>query len=168
MISRCPRGRRLGLVLRGAGRRARQDRRDHHGRSESGRRGRHRLEIIREKLDDLTNELAGDEDEVSSQAKRRNAPPDSNEAINDLLTRRCRCNEGTEAMRTVRESGGNAFPTNGDDVEGMTLRDYFAAQVLTGFMAADVERMHLDVHEVSNYARQIYRVADAMLKAREE
>ena len=70
-------------------------------------------------------------------------------------------------------SNSPAFPTsnwqktvpmsNGYN-EGMTLRDYFAAKAMTGLLTAEI------VGEYSNdhVAEISYRIADAMLKAREE
>lgn len=71
-----------------------------------------------------------------------------------------------------------AFPTTikyciGHDVDGrpifsedtqlgMTLRDYFAAQALSGLLADE----HLD-HKAEEFARLAYKCADAMLEARE-
>ena len=57
-----------------------------------------------------------------------------------------------------------AFPT-GTGVtpyhSGMTLRDYFAAKAMQGLLSSDVNAT-LEV-----FAKQSYKVADAMLKARE-
>lgn len=59
-------------------------------------------------------------------------------------------------------TGGPAFPyENRYEHEGMTLRDYFAAKAMQGMM-----------HDVSQPVGEViaewaYRVADAMLKARE-
>jgi hypothetical protein len=46
--------------------------------------------------------------------------------------------------------------------EGMTLRDYFAAKAMQGLMASNV-RASLEA-----FANQAYKMADALLKAREE
>ncbi len=46
----------------------------------------------------------------------------------------------------------------------MTLRDYFAAQALTGFLHNTDRRSLVDIQEVTHSA---YKLADAMLKARE-
>jgi hypothetical protein len=46
---------------------------------------------------------------------------------------------------------------------GMTLRDYFAAAALTGFLANQSLTC-----EYKGYANDAYMVADEMLKAREE
>lgn len=79
--------------------------------------------------------------------------------------------------------GGQAFPRAGTDgpegypghrpVDGMTLRDYFAGQALTGIAAtvsaliAEEEGTAADV-EVAIVGAPIlsYRLADAMLEAR--
>lgn len=67
------------------------------------------------------------------------------------------------------DDGGRAFPgknftehgyPNGENM-GMTLRDYFAGQVLSGFMSA--KPMHFDPDDDAAYC---YRVADAMIAAR--
>jgi len=55
-----------------------------------------------------------------------------------------------------------AFPTwvrNDDMTPGMTLRDFFAAQIITRHERWD------DDYAMAKYA---YQVADAMLKAREQ
>ncbi len=66
--------------------------------------------------------------------------------------------------------GGPAFPVNGPngDHPGMTIRDWFAGMALDGV----VERCHNDTlnqgqrHE-EMFAEKAYRIADAMLAARE-
>lgn len=64
-----------------------------------------------------------------------------------------------------------AFPTGADDTEGMTLRDWFAAQALAG----DLSSQSVETGEWQNTAsdrfvleraRFYYRFADAMLAAR--
>ncbi|NUT87144.1 hypothetical protein HNO91_11970 [Pseudomonas corrugata] len=73
----------------------------------------------------------------------------------------------------TQNNGGPAFPVTPDnDVRmnqsggtGMTLRDYFAAKVMQGFVtSAPWEEAfdHLDS------AKTAYEIADAMLAAREE
>lgn len=69
----------------------------------------------------------------------------------------------------MKEQGGPAFPVNGysPDFNGMTLRDYFAANA-----------SEIDIEANRNYGESIdnpkdrcvakYRYADAMLKARQE
>jgi hypothetical protein len=70
-------------------------------------------------------------------------------------------------------TGGPAFPTKAYDLErqtlvreeGMTLRDYFAAKAMQGYLGSPEW-----LREVSpqGTAEAAYRVADAMLKAREQ
>ena len=48
---------------------------------------------------------------------------------------------------------------------GMTLRDYFAAKALQGFMANKANPMHFQPKEDAAWA---YAIADAMLKARQQ
>jgi hypothetical protein len=55
-----------------------------------------------------------------------------------------------------------AFPGYGDP--GMTLRDYFAAKAMQGNLASMVEGQEFDPSMGAEWA---YKVADAMLKARE-
>jgi hypothetical protein len=45
---------------------------------------------------------------------------------------------------------------------GMTLRDYFAAKAMQGFLKLDMQ----DEYFASEIAKEAYRQADAMLKAR--
>jgi len=61
----------------------------------------------------------------------------------------------------TKETGGSAFPLSHEGMyqQGMTLRDYFAGQVL-----ADCYKQ-LCIDEAVVYA---YKVADAMLKEREK
>lgn len=73
-------------------------------------------------------------------------------------------------------TGGPAFPLpgmtglpNGDFIygnDGMTLRDYFAAKALQGYMAGKkpAQEMHPDMQD--RIAGGMYSMADAMLKAR--
>jgi hypothetical protein len=62
-----------------------------------------------------------------------------------------------------------AFPSTVDDGEtmswdrGMTLRDYFAAKAMTGLLTAEIVGEYSNEH----VAEISYRIADAMLKARE-
>jgi len=46
---------------------------------------------------------------------------------------------------------------------GMSLRDYFAAQAMTGLLTAEIVGEYSNEH----VAEISYRIADAMLKARE-
>ena len=69
----------------------------------------------------------------------------------------------------TQDNGGPAFPAHhfdlADNEHGMTLRDYFAAALMQGICgsgeAAPTQQMHFD-----NIAEDSYRMADAMLKAR--
>ena len=70
-------------------------------------------------------------------------------------------------------TGGPAFPSPTDEMldnEGMTLRDYFAAQALTGAQIWDAvlngKESTQFAGNVNNLAEVAYAVADAMLKAR--
>ena len=66
-----------------------------------------------------------------------------------------------------------AFPTNYSydqesekeylPKEGMSLRDYFAAKAMTGLLTAEIVGEYSNEH----VAEIAYRIADAMLKARE-
>jgi hypothetical protein len=74
------------------------------------------------------------------------------------------------------ETGGRAFPWCGDLNEmpsinlGMTLRDYFAAQALSGLVlrAWSDEKGNVpdDVHD--RWSKAAYLTADAMLRARSQ
>ena len=79
----------------------------------------------------------------------------------------------------MSNTGGPAFPTektiglNTDGTwlaeipgqKGMTLRDYFAAKAMQGFMANKSNPMRFDPENDASWA---YTIADAMLKAREQ
>jgi hypothetical protein len=68
------------------------------------------------------------------------------------------------------EDGGQAFPRggyegeiyHGESVDGMTLRDYFAAKALQGLLAGD---MALPLSP-GQYCESAYKYADAMIAAR--
>jgi len=60
-----------------------------------------------------------------------------------------------------------AFPTGTGITPynpGMTLRDYFAAKAMTGLLTAEIVGEYSNEH----VAEISYRIADAMLKARQE
>jgi hypothetical protein len=67
------------------------------------------------------------------------------------------------------KDGGPAFPTTkpleswGDPNRGMMLRDYFAAQAMTGLIARIINMKDMDEQVL---ASQAYVVADAMLEQR--
>lgn len=75
---------------------------------------------------------------------------------------------------STNETGGPAFPAPDAGEEhfsqrsaymGMTLRDYFAAQALAPWIQAHIDNS-VDDLSMGEIARQCYRYADAMLKAR--
>ena len=78
---------------------------------------------------------------------------------------------------TETNTGGPAFPYVYDDPNkgvrniqtGMTLRDYFAAKAMQGFLANPeaFEQQDEDTTIADTYAREAYVYADAMLKARD-
>jgi hypothetical protein len=60
-----------------------------------------------------------------------------------------------------KETGGPAFPHITEDVrDGMTLRDYFAAKAM--------QAMTQKYSHEGDVSRNAYKMADAMLKAREQ
>jgi hypothetical protein len=63
-------------------------------------------------------------------------------------------------------TGGPAFPVayGGGCIEGMTLRDYFAAKAMPAIL--DQASVH-DSRDLKNAAWIAYQVSDEMLKARE-
>ena len=60
------------------------------------------------------------------------------------------------------DNGGPAFPTGVYTVEGMTLRDYFAAKAMQGRLA-NPDWLCSD----DRTATEAYQIADEMLRARE-
>jgi hypothetical protein len=66
-----------------------------------------------------------------------------------------------------------AFPWTHDDMTctGMTLRDYFAAKALQGMSANPADVHDADEETYDEYVEEIsrcaYKMADAMMKARE-
>ena len=74
---------------------------------------------------------------------------------------------------TTKDDGGQAFPRAGfecpeymcEEVDGMTLRDWFAGQALAGFIASGTFSNAGTGFE-SFIAGHAYNVADAMLEAR--
>lgn len=73
-------------------------------------------------------------------------------------------------MSTIAvKTGGPAFPMVIKDTpqySGMHLRDYFAAAALKGL--ASNSAVLKDPGDMSKYARQAYKLADAMLAAKLE
>ena len=66
------------------------------------------------------------------------------------------------------KTGGPAFPTNDVCYNGMTLRDYFAAKALQGWLSTYPTEMDISNVNKEFVAKYMYEMADAMLKAREE
>lgn len=71
----------------------------------------------------------------------------------------------------MKNDGGCAFPvTTGIEslADGMTLRDYFAAKALQGWLAsyANDTRHPVDADKGAAVAQQSYAMADAMLAER--
>ena len=67
------------------------------------------------------------------------------------------------------KDGGPAFPHENRhqaNWEGMSLRDYFAGQALTGLARSHAEGT-VDDYQPEHVAQDCYRLADAMLKERE-
>jgi hypothetical protein len=68
-------------------------------------------------------------------------------------------------MPDERDDGGQAFPSDRcEGCYGMTLRDYFAAQLLV----VAKPRPEDVAGDFSVFAQMCYRVADAMLEARKQ
>lgn len=71
-------------------------------------------------------------------------------------------------MNTIN-TGGPAFPQqdNASGSEGMSLRDYFAASVMSGLLLRDWSHIQNDIEKITVWANAAYAVADSMMKARE-
>jgi len=76
----------------------------------------------------------------------------------------------------TQDNGGPAFPVSDlskTQVPGMTLRDYFAAKAMQAHFIMDAivcnppGRDACDMQDNDSIAREAYRTADAMLRARE-
>ncbi len=80
----------------------------------------------------------------------------------------------------MKDHGGPAFPRPYSGTQnqafgpqgGMTLRDYFAAQVICGLQQVlwsepRLSKFHSGSHVISHMAAVAYETADAMLKARQ-
>lgn len=73
-----------------------------------------------------------------------------------------------------KDHGGPAFPLPhfvDDELQGMTLRDYFAAKAMQAllhptYIESSVRKPHSN--PLADIPRVAYRYADAMLKARKE
>ena len=71
----------------------------------------------------------------------------------------------------TKDTGGPAFPCHpgieNSLYDGMLLRDYFAAKAMEGILASNTEHEHEDAHIIDAIAEAAYKMADAMLKARQ-
>ena len=69
-------------------------------------------------------------------------------------------------MNDTRNNGGPAFPCHPDDehppYDGMSLRDYFAGKAIIAYYADG------DLSHFKDAAIWCYKLADAMLREREE
>lgn len=74
-----------------------------------------------------------------------------------------------------KKDGGPAFPIPGlhhdEDFNGITLRDYFAAQVIQPFMVWALDQPHFEDYDTAaktaaGYAKSAYLIADAMIAER--
>lgn len=75
----------------------------------------------------------------------------------------------------TKETGGPAFPiTTENHINfgglGMTLRDYFAAKAMAGYLTGDAILKDADTADewLTKTAKASYEMADKMLKARQE
>ena len=73
----------------------------------------------------------------------------------------------------MKNNGGPAFPRSSqgpmgdlDRSEGMTLRDYFAAQAMHGLVSSQRNHHFADAVEVT--IREAYEYADAMIAERDK
>lgn len=70
-----------------------------------------------------------------------------------------------------KDTGGTAFPLplgseTVEGQEGMTLRDYFAANAMQGILANPGQLDNLNADAIKWVTNDSYRMADAMLRAR--
>jgi hypothetical protein len=68
-----------------------------------------------------------------------------------------------------KEEDNSAFPLHlhGDYGKGMTLRDYFAAAALQGFLAGrNINALDCSFYTCEKAAKSCYGYADAMIEAR--
>lgn len=74
----------------------------------------------------------------------------------------------------TKENGGGAFPLRfvdeHDSIQpGMTLRDWFAGQALTGYLSSEIFVRSLESgFTAKDFAKEVFDLADAMLKERDK
>lgn len=70
-------------------------------------------------------------------------------------------------MSDKDKTGGNAFPSYLSGAPGMSLRDYFAGQVIVIMLRKWDEPAKADVDLIKQWGKSAYLVADSLLAARE-
>lgn len=73
-----------------------------------------------------------------------------------------------EEVMTKHNDGGPAFPREYVNATGMSLRDYFAAKAMQGFIAGLYANANNHGFTVEGTVVAAYEYADAMLAAREK
>jgi hypothetical protein len=81
-------------------------------------------------------------------------------------------------LKAVINNGGPAFPYRQEDGQGgyeqhqgMSLRDYFAAQIINGLLINSDTNLHgviKDIYSRKDLVKCCYVIADAMISARKE
>jgi len=68
----------------------------------------------------------------------------------------------------MKNDGGNAFPRQESEhyhgMDGMTLRDYFAGQVIIGILSS----AQLNTNDIAQLSSEAYEGADAMIQQRDK
>ncbi len=65
---------------------------------------------------------------------------------------------------TIKNDGVQAFPSN--HLQGMTLRDFFAAKVMQSLCGYTNYDERIEEWDFEHLAKNSYKAADAMIKAR--
>lgn len=58
------------------------------------------------------------------------------------------------------------MPPVNPPVTDMTMRDYFAGQIITGFVSAHLKNKAIDFELLKVLAQVAYKIADAMIEVR--
>jgi hypothetical protein len=69
--------------------------------------------------------------------------------------------------RAFKAAGGHAYPTDGDDETGMTLREHYAGLAMQGLMQAHASQGTSPMPTMSELCRQAVSAADDLLHALE-